>query len=901
MGLNFVFWKSLSSFLFNCIILSLLKNVVSILSNDESFRLPSSLQPLQYNLNIEPNLVNSNLTTFNGSVIIKVRVAEETNCIILHAQNLSIAENSVKVVLSNESMIKVNSTEIDNLRNFYKIYLSSKLPQSEIVRLCIYNFTGDLKFDNIGFYLAKYEELGKEEILALTDFQPIGARKAFPCFDEPALKAVFFISIIRPYNYTSLSNEELINTTYVGNGRFKDDFKETVPMSTYIVAFSVSKYKHTRRNGNLQIYGKASIISQEEANYALSVAPILLHTLENYTKVRYIMSKLDLFAVPSDYFEPGGMENWGLITISEENIGCTNKSTTEELQKCTMLIAHEIAHQWFGNLITPSWWKYYWLSEGFSTYLEYYITSLVNPSWEAMQYFVVNIQHNILQTDYLSSQHLNYNPQHAGTFPSLFISLGAAMIRMLQHVLTPDIFRLGVNIYLEQNKFSSVSPDQLYDALQQAVDEHNYTKLGQMTVKEIMDPWESIPGYPIVSVLRNYTDSFVTIFQENIDRNPKKNKRQWIIPINYLCSNENNKFNDTYPYLWLTNSSRIISDASFNCSWILFNNQQTGFYRVNYDIHNWNSLINFLKTPYFIHIHILNRAQLIEDSFQLAKLNLLSYNVSLNLSLYLYQETHYIPITSFLNNIKDKYLYFAYTKKLDIFLVRGVYNYLGFDAKPQDTHLDKITRANAITWLCNLGSSNCLNKSLVKLRNWVNDDDAIHKDVEFSVICGALKIGTTDDWNYVYEKFVIETNSNRRASLFASLGCTRNETLLIKFLDILLDSSVSFTIKVRQSALERILFLDNRKAEMVLNYFIKHQSVDNMYVKLQFPDILCKNIVRQNKIEVWLLLDPFNSKRLLMQSCLYRINRNFALMSQPDNKYILNWLESNVKHFTKNE
>uniref|UniRef100_A0A1Y1JZM2 Uncharacterized protein n=1 Tax=Photinus pyralis TaxID=7054 RepID=A0A1Y1JZM2_PHOPY len=345
---------------------------------DDSFRLPSTIQPLQYNLSIEPNFANITKAYFNGSLSIDLKVISTTDQITLHARDLFIDSRALQIV-DNGTSQKISNITVDTTRDFYTIGLFQPLRENHHVVLIIGKFSGRLKFDKVGFYLAKYRnKANKERFLALTDFQPIGARKAFPCFDEPSFKSKFIISIVRGKEYISVSNEQLVRTVDLGNGRFLDIYKETVKMSTYLIAFSVSDYQRTVQKGLFRVYAPPEVIQRGKTDLVLSIANDALKVLENYTGIKYAMGKLDLFAVPTDYFEPGGMENWGLITLSEKNLICTNESTIDQIRKCTLLTGHEIAHQWFGNLVTPTWWNFLWLSEGFSTYMEYYTTSLVS-------------------------------------------------------------------------------------------------------------------------------------------------------------------------------------------------------------------------------------------------------------------------------------------------------------------------------------------------------------------------------------------------------------------------------------------------------------------------------------------------------------------------------------------
>lgn len=867
---------------------------------DGSFRLPSTIQPLQYNLSIEPNFANITDAYFNGTISIKLKVISTTDQITLHSRDLVINLRSIQID-DNGTLQKISNITLDTTRDFYTIGLFQPLLENHYVVLTIGNFSGRLKFDKVGFYLAKYRnQANKERFLALTDFQPIGARKAFPCFDEPSFKSKFIISIVRGKEYISVSNEQLVSTVDLRNGRFLDTYKETVKMSTYLIAFSVSDYRRTIQKGLFRVYAPPEVIQRGKTALVLSIANDALRVLENYTGIKYAMGKLDIFAVPSDYFEPGGMENWGLITLSEKNLICTNESNIDQIRKCTLLTGHEIAHQWFGNLVTPTWWNFLWLSEGFSTYMEYYTTSLMRPSWKMMDQFVVFLLHPLLKMDTKGSYYLNFHPQYAGALPVAYTSYfkGAAIVRMLEHILTQDTFQLGVRMYLKKFAYGSVTPRDLYDAFQTAINYRNNTHLlANVSVCEIMSTWDSFPGYPVVNVSRNYYDGSITLSQESFGNSNLDHL--WYIPINFVVGTSTL----TAPQLWLKDKSVILSpNASLN--WILVNNQQTGYYRVNYDIEIWRSLTRRLNNNR-LDVHVSNRAQLLDDAFELAHFNYIPYDIPLGLSLYLRREVESLPFLAFFNNIEKVKLYLESLGKEDVFknyiknLLENLHRRLGFEEAELDEYLNKYSRISTITWSCNLNLFNCRDHALKAVRSWLSNGSKIAIDLEVPIMCGAMQLTSVDDWKSLYAKYESIPDGRRKWNLLTGLGCTSHKMFLERILDLIFTKSSGVSVADKKLALMRILQIGQTRVEMIFKYFVKHvTSTNEVYQELRVADVLCKYITSQQQLELLNMLRFSFPHSSAIRSCLNHVNKNMAWLREDRLKTIVKWFEDYERYTT---
>ncbi|KAF2891716.1 hypothetical protein ILUMI_14457, partial [Ignelater luminosus] len=260
----------------------------------------------------------------------------------------------------------------------YTVQMEDELIKNETYTLEINNFHNNLSHNGAGFFRAYYrlhnEETGEGDsrLVAATQLHPAKARIAFPCFDEPAIKAKFIVSLIRTEGFNSVSNEALESTKDLGDGRFKDTFKETPLMSAYTLAFAVSDYE-CKSLAKFRILAKSSAIKNNETDFALDTSIKTLKALEEYTGVNFVIDKMDQFAVPDEYFRYHAMENWGLGTYRKINLLRSKiHDSAKDYQITTEIISQMFGHQWFGNLVTPAWWDYMWMSVSFGTYFQYH-------------------------------------------------------------------------------------------------------------------------------------------------------------------------------------------------------------------------------------------------------------------------------------------------------------------------------------------------------------------------------------------------------------------------------------------------------------------------------------------------------------------------------------------------
>ncbi len=394
-------------------------------------------------------------------------------------------------------------------------------------------FRGILNDKMRGFYRSKYNVLSKEYHMATTQFEATDARRAFPCFDEPAQKAVFRVSLVIPKGKTAISNTLPVSIAEHSAGFEIVKFSPTPKMSTYLLAFIVGDFEHleskTKNNVRVRVFTTPG--KKHQAKFALECAVRTLDFYENYFKIPYPLPVLDMIAIPD--FTSGAMENWGAITYRESALLVDEEhSSLGNKQWVALIIAHEIAHQWFGNLVTMEWWTHLWLNEGFASYIEYLAVDKLFPHWDIWTQFSNNEQGAALRLDSLSNTHPIeievHHPDEIGEiFDEVSYSKGASIIRMLADYLGEEDFREGLSYYLKKHGYKNTETIHLWDA---------FEKISKKLVAKMMHNWTSKPGYPVVKAKMvkgkiNFSQS--RFFANPISARKIKDTTKWEIPISY--------------------------------------------------------------------------------------------------------------------------------------------------------------------------------------------------------------------------------------------------------------------------------------------------------------------------------------------------------------------------------
>uniref|UniRef100_A0A1B6DPE6 Aminopeptidase n=1 Tax=Clastoptera arizonana TaxID=38151 RepID=A0A1B6DPE6_9HEMI len=464
-------------------------------------------------------------------------------------------------------------------------------------------------------------------------------------------------------------------------------------------------------------------------------------------------------------------------------------STSENKLWCTVLVTHEVTHQWLGNLVTLKWWNFTWLNEGFATFLTNLIVDELEPSWRMMDIFSVVSVQSMLATDFDGTTHPLVNNVKTGyeitsNFDQTSYDKGAAIVSMVYHFLTPEVFRKGVSLYLINNAYSNVDDEDLWVSLEADAN------IGlDQNLQDIMYNWTYEVGYPLITVHRT-SNGTIKLTQMKYEKSPSGKKVTWWIPLTYTTSTELD-FNSTEPKEWFspwTDEHTLLKLELKHREWILFNIRQNGYYRVNYDPWTWKLIINHLKEYELSDIHPVNRAVLLDDIFSLAKSSDISYEEALNLSTYLSRESDYIPWTTAMTIFKELVSKMYGTKGCDLLqkylldLVNNVYR----NVSQQDDDVDMINRLNKkqiVNFACTLGNRHCETESLklvYRLMSGVYEE--LPTDLKATILCTAVRVGLDEVWNYVEKLYKRMNDKFQRKDLIEALGCSTKQEMILRLL-----------------------------------------------------------------------------------------------------------------------
>ncbi len=531
---------------------------------ENPYRLPRAATPSHYRLRLEPDL---DAATFRGTCRATVTVHVPTAELVCNAAELEVTRAHVE---STDGPIACTiSLDEDHERATFGP--ATTLAPGEYV--LVTHFDGVLNDKLRGFYRSSFSDTdGATHVLATTQFESTNARRAFPCWDEPDLKAVFDVTLVVDPDLLAISCGRQISSEMLEDGRREVRFAPTMLLSTYLVAFMVGPLEasdpvHVSDTSVriIHVPGKDHLI-----DFAKEAAAFSLAHFEEYFAIPYPGDKLDLLAIPD--FASGAMENLGAVTFREILLLLDpQRSTQREQQRSVDVIAHEIAHMWFGDLVTMKWWEGIWLKEAFATFMEMHATNAWRPDWERWVDFGLS-RSAAFDVDALAeTRPIEYpvvSPADAeGMYDLLTYEKGAAVVRMLEQYLTPTVFRDGVRYYLASHAYGSTETTDLWDDL-----EH----VSNQPVRRIMDSWIFQGGHPLVSI-DLVDDTRVHLRQRRFRYDGVESGEQWGVPIVLRVYHDG--ASRSVPVL-LESPDAIVEVGAHDA--VLVNADASGFYRVDY-------------------------------------------------------------------------------------------------------------------------------------------------------------------------------------------------------------------------------------------------------------------------------------------------------------------------------
>jgi len=528
----------------------------------DPYRLPTSVVPFAYDLVLEPDLDSA---VFTGEVVILVDVVDATSDVVLNAIDLQI----------DSAEVDGQTAQVTLDAEHERAILHLQLPlQPGPARVQIH-FRGVLNDKLHGFYRSTFKDsTGVEHTIATTQFESTHARRAFPCWDEPSSKATFAVTLVVPEGLLAVSNASVRSEELTGDGRRRVAFDATMKMSTYLVAFIVGPLIATEP---LDIDGvPLRVIAPPErlalAPFALEAGAAALRVFTDFFGIRYPGDKLDLVAIPDFAF--GAMENLGCVTFRETALLVDRAQGSQaDLQRVADVVNHEIAHMWFGDLVTMKWWNGIWLNEAFATFMELKATDAFRPEWDRWTSFGVERAGALAIDSLAATRPIEFpvvSPADAeGMFDILTYQKGCAVMRMLEQYVGEDGFRDGLRLYMATHAYGNTETGDLWDAIELAT---------RQPVRSMMDSWILQGGFPLVTATLAADGTAVVLRQERFRLQADAaavDGPLWSVPVVLRSST-----GDVHKILLDGISATIPLDVK--ADWLVVNAGASGFYRVRY-------------------------------------------------------------------------------------------------------------------------------------------------------------------------------------------------------------------------------------------------------------------------------------------------------------------------------
>ncbi len=723
-------------------------------------RLYESFHPEHYDLFLAPDREKK---SFHGHVTITgKKTGRPSERLTFHQKGLKIT--SAKVIKHDKKGDQtVDINRINNQASYDEVRLHADqmlYPGSYEIAL---EFEGEMTDQMNGIYPCYFMHDGKEKQLVATQFESHHAREAFPCIDEPEAKATFDLTLVSPAGETVIAN------TPVKEQSTKDNLQttvfETTPrMSTYLLAFvfgDMRSLEATTKDGVL-VRTFATPDNIQFTDFALDVAVKCLEFYNDYFDIPYPLAKCDFIALPD--FASGAMENWGCITFREQALIVDPKNTSLPMkQYVANVVAHELTHQWFGNLVTMQWWNDLWLNESFASWMSYLAVDHLFPEWNVWEEFIVSEQSQALKLDALENTHpIDVTIKHPDEIRTIFDAIsyekGASVLLMLKEYLGDDDFRDGLRIYLKRHAYGNTKSTDLWAAWEEA---------SGKPVKDFMNTWTTQSGYPIVKA--SVHDDAETLEQERFYLNPSAQKEPSVWPVPLMPNNG----------LTITEAKNEVKvNEPLGDSVPIFNPGHLSFCRVVYEPDQLKKML-----PHLPNLPTLDRLGLLSDSFEAAKAGYASTVDTFELlSAYQAEDNTFVwdVIASIIGSTRATMRDDELRESMKPFtrqLVARQVDRLGWDAKPEESHFDTLLRPTVLG-LASYSDNEAVVAEALKRFAAMQKPEDVSPDIRPIVYGTAARKGNTAEFDKLLSMHDNSKNSEDRVVLSGALTAFEQPELI---------------------------------------------------------------------------------------------------------------------------
>ncbi len=726
-------------------------------------RLIRTFVPEHYQLSLELNRVGRR---FQGTVSIHGTLQPDTSTILLHAKDLEIES-----VLIDGKTAAFTQQADDEL----VISQDNLLPGSHIVVL---GFSGHITDAMNGLYPCYYEHAGVKKELLATQFESHHAREVFPCIDEPEAKATFDLTLTTEESLTVLSNMPVVSQDSDGR-QMVTTFERSPRMSVYLLAFVVgelhAKTAHTKNNVEVNVWSTPAQ-PIESLEFALDTAIRVTEYFEEYFGVAYPLPKCDHVALPD--FAAGAMENWGLITYREAALLIKPGATSVSARQYTArIIAHEVSHQWFGNLVTMKWWNDLWLNESFATLMMYLAIQQTYPEWDSWLDFATSQPVIALDRDSIDGvQAVQVDVNHPDEINTLFDSAivyakGARLLRMLERYVGQQAFQQGLQQYFKQFAYSNTEGDDLWQAIGQA---------SGKDITHLMNTWVSQPGFPVVHV--SQTGDQVHLEQEQFFVGPHApSTTLWPIPLDATSPDA--------PELLDGPSATF---AHTTDSVLRFNQADATHFITHYSDELFDRLLGELQAgtlPTITRIQLLNEATLLARGGVISSARLIPL-----LNAYQNEDSEHVwgslsgALAELRKFVEDDAAAEQTLRQLAARIARRQYERLGWDALPGESESDTKLRSTVIALMLYSEDPTAL-ETAASLYH-ATPLENLNPDLRPLVLKSVARHGDESVVDELVEYYKNTTSAELQVDISIGVTATRVPSKLLELLDLLQDTSI---------------------------------------------------------------------------------------------------------------
>ena len=719
--------------------------------------------PLNYKLTFEPDLKKF---TFDGLESISINCKKSVNIITMNCAELKIKSCIVK---SGQKIIE-STPKINEKKEELQIKLGEK-----IRGLC----TVDLEFEGIlndrllGFYRSKYQQNGKTKYLATTQFEAADARRAFPCWDEPEAKATFEISIITDNKFTAISNMPIKTKKKTGN-KTTYNFQKTPLVSTYLIYLGVGEFEYlTGKAGKIQIRVVTTKGNTSKGKFSLELGKKLLTSYEKYFGIKFPLPKLDLIAVPD--FAAGAMENWGAITFRETILLYDPKtSSTRTKQFIAEVISHEIAHMWFGNLVTMKWWNDLWLNESFATFMATKFVDKFYPEWDLWNQFVEDAMNVAMGLDSLKTTHpidvkVNSPAEIREIFDAISYDKGGCVLRMLENYVGEPNFQKGLKKYLSDFKYKNAKGQDLWDAI---------GKASGMPVTAMINTWLKQPGFPLVEINQDGNNLKIKQKRYLLESNKKFSKGLWSIPLSLGLEKETSKT--------LFSKKSMSVKLPKNTIGFVANYGRKGFYRVKYDegiLLDLKMLVDQKRIP------PIDRWAIQNDLFSLCVSGDEQVRNYLDFSDAYFDEDSYLASVNVAHNLASLYFrafdekFIEEIRSYAINYFRKILSNLGWEPQKSDKHTDALLRTFTIAVLGKMNDDSVTDEAIRKYQKFLKSPSSLSPDLIETICSIAAWNGNSKTFAELKKLYTNAKTMEEKLRFLGAMCGFQDKKLLVKTLN----------------------------------------------------------------------------------------------------------------------